>query len=122
MATKQSRPPEYIPVDAIINKLKDLGYINDADYAVRFAEAKSTKYGMRNIKAKLTVKGVAREHIDELATPDQTDLARSLAQKYMRNKDFDQKTFQKLYRFLLSKGLNYDIINHILDEFKGDPR
>jgi len=111
---------EYLDIDAIINRLKERGYINDAEYATRFAEAKQTKYGMRNIKAKLTVKGVAREHLDELETPDQTDLARSLAQKYMRNKTFDQKTIQKLCRFLLSKGFNYDILPPILDEFKGD--
>ena len=73
---------------------------------------------MRNIKCKLAVKGVAREHIDELETPDQTDLARNLAEKYMRNKVFDQKTLQKLYRFLLSKGFDYGTVSNIVEKFK----
>ena len=111
---------EYLDIDAIINKLKELGYINDLEYATRYADAKANKYGMRNIKSKLTQKGVAREHLDELETPDQTDLARTLAQKYMRSKNHDQKTFQKLYRFLLNKGFNYDIISYLVDEIKGD--
>jgi regulatory protein len=109
---------EFLPVDEIITRLKEHGYINDADYAVRFAESKQTKYGMRVIKSKLAVKGVAREHLDEIETPDQTDLARTLATKYMRNKTCDPKTMQKLFRFLLSKGFNYDIISRIAGEFK----
>jgi len=111
---------EYLDIDAIINKLKDLGYINDAEYATRYAESKQTKLGMRNIKCKLAVKGIAREHIDTLETPDQTDLARTFAEKYMRNKTPDRKTLQKLYRFLLSKGISHDIIPLIIDEHKGD--
>ena len=116
---KKRKEGEFLDIDSIINRLKDLGYINDADYATRFAEAKQTKYGMRNIKAKLTVKGIAREHLDELETPDQTDLARTLAEKYMRNKTADQTTMQKLYRFLLSKGLDYDTVNCVVGELNG---
>jgi len=109
---------EFLPVDEIIGRLKERGFINDAEYAVRFAEAKQTKYGMRAIKSKLAGKGVASEHLDSLETPDQTELARALAQKYMRSKPADRKTMQKLYRFLLSKGFNYDTISIIAGEFK----
>ena len=116
---KKRKEGEYLDIDAIINKLKDLGYINDAEYAARFAEAKQNKYGMRNIKQKLAIKGIAREHVDTLESPDQTELARTLAQKYMRNKELDQKVLQKLYRFLLSKGLSHDTIPPIINELKG---
>lgn len=116
---KKRKEGEFLPIDEIINRLKDLGYINDADYAVRFAEAKSTKYGMKTIKAKLMIKGISREYIDELETPDQTDLAHALAEKYMRNKTPSLKTFEKLYRYLLSKGLNYDIIGAVMTGYKG---
>jgi len=117
---KKRKDGEYLDIDAIITRLKDLGYINDLEYAVRFAETKQTKLGYRNIKNKLVVKGVAREHIDTLEAPDQTDLAKTLAEKYMRNKNHDQKTFQKLWRFLLSKGFDYDTINHATEKLKGD--
>jgi len=124
---KKRKEGEFLDVDGIITKLKVLGYINDAEYATRFAEAKQNKLGMRNIKCKLAVKGVAREHIDELATPDQTDLARSLAEKYMRKYSplerrggseadgvvCDQKTLQKLYRYLLSKGFDCDTVSYV---------
>jgi regulatory protein len=117
---KKRKEGEFLDIDAIITKLKDLGYINDLEYATRFAETKQTKLGHRNIKNKLAIKGIAREHIDTLETPDQTDLAKTLAEKYMRGKNRDQKTFQKLYRFLLSKGFDYDTINHVTQKLKGD--
>ena len=112
---KKRKEGEFLDVDGIINKLKELGYINDAEYAQRFAEVKQTKLGMRNIKCKLAVKGITREHIDTLETPDQTNLARSLAEKYMRN---DNKTLQKLYRYLLSKGFDYDTVSRVVGELK----
>ena len=115
---RKRKDGEFISVDEIIGRLRDLGYINDAEYAARFAEAKQNKYGMRNIKSKLAVKGVAREHLDALENPDQTDLARTLAEKYMRNKTPDQTTMQKLYRYLLSKGLDYDLISGIIENFR----
>ena len=118
---KKRKEGEFLDVDSIVGRLKELGYINDAEYARNYTESKQTKYGKRNIQQKLVVKGVARESIDIAVSEitDQSELCRNLAEKYMRNKIADQKTLQKLYRYLLSKGLDYDTISCTVNEFKG---
>jgi regulatory protein len=112
---KKRKDGEFLDIDEIINRIKDLGYINDADYVQRFTEVKSQKIGERCIKQKLMVKGVTRDLIDTVDAGDQTELCKSLAEKYMRNKTADQKTLQKLYRFLLSKGFGYDTVSYVVN-------
>lgn len=113
---------EFLDIDGITSRLKELGYINDAEYARSFTEAKQTKYGKKCIGQKLAQKGVDRNIVDAAVAeiPNQTELVHTLAQKYMRNKTADQKTLQKLYRFLLSKGFDHDMVGHIAGQFKGD--
>jgi len=94
-------------INSIITRLKNLNYINDAEYAERYVQSKSTKYGSRVIKQKLQVKGIKCDQID---AGDQTELARSLAEKYMRS---GQKNKQQLYRYLLAKGFDYDIVERV---------
>lgn len=113
---------EFLDVDGIISRLKELGYINDAEYARSFTETKQTKYGKKCIGQKLVQKGVDRNIVDTAVSEisDQTELVHALAQKYMRNKTADQKTLQKLYRFLLSKGFDHDMVSCTTGQFKGD--
>jgi len=117
---KKRKEGEFLDVDAIITRLKELGYINDAEYAKNFTETKQTRYGKKSIQQRLMQKGVDRESINIAVSEitDQTELATTLAEKYMRNKNADQKTMQKLYRFLLSKGFDYDTVNYVTNKYK----
>lgn len=119
---KKRKEGEFLDIDGIISRLKELGYINDAEYARSFTETKQTKYGKKCIGQKLVQKGVDRNIVDIAvsAISDQTELVHALAQKYMRNKTADQKTLQKLYRFLLSKGFDHDMVSCTTGQFKGD--
>lgn len=119
---KKRQEGEFLPVDEIVARLKELGYINDERYAKNFTETKQIKYGKKSIRQRLVQKGVDRQLVDAAVSEiaDQTELARTLAERYMHNKQSDQKTLQKLYRFLLSKGFDYDIVSHVTVVFKGD--
>ena len=44
----------------------------------------------------------------------------NLAQKYLKNKPQDEKTKQKLYRHLLSKGFTYEQVNKALSKLDID--
>jgi len=116
---KQCEPAE---AEAIISRLERSGYINDTDYAQRFAESKSQETGARCIRMKLLQKGVERDLIDEAVSTigDQTDLAQTLATKYMRNREFDQRGRASLYRYLLSKGFDYETVGNIVNNYKGE--
>jgi len=94
---------------SILARLKDLGYINDTQYAENYIQAKSSKYGSRVIKQKLAQKGVKCE----VKINDQSELALTIAQKYMRNKESTRENKAKLHRYLLAKGFDYDIVEQV---------
>jgi len=94
----------------VVDKLLEYGFLNDADFAKRYVETYSGKKGVRLIKNELRKKGISEDDAD-LATVDvgsQEDAATALAEKFMRGKERDRKTVQKLYRHLLSKGFTFD--------------
>jgi len=104
----------------IITRLKTLNYINDEAYAKMFTASKHVRVSVRMIKQKLRSKGIKAENIAN-ATADivnQDELVKTVAEKYMRNKDIDPATMQKLYRYLVSKGFDYDIVNEIIEGYK----
>jgi regulatory protein len=104
----------------IIERLKTMNYINDEAYAKMFAATKHVKSSARAIKMKLKQKGVKSDLVDA-ATSDigkQDVLARAVAEKYMRYREYDQKNLASLHRYLVSKGFEYDAVNEIIEEYK----
>ena len=109
-------------VNKIIGRLKTMNYINDEAYAKLFTEQKRQKLGIGAIRNKLFTRGInsglIEQSIDEVDGQTQEDLARRVADKYLRNKDRDFKTIQKLYRHLASKGFELDLSSQIVEEYK----
>jgi regulatory protein len=106
--------------DRIVERLKGMNYINDEAYAKMFTAAKHHRASVRAIKQKLRQKGVTEQAV-AIATAEvdnQETLCASVAEKYMRHRDYDQRNFGRLYRFLVQRGFEYDTVNKILDDFK----
>ncbi len=57
----------------------------------------------------------------QIDTEDQLATATALAEKYLKNKPRDLKTMQKLQRFLLYRGFDFDIVNSVIRKFKDAP-
>ena len=112
---KHLREKGYLPavIDYVLEKLNGYDFLNDAEYAKDYVGAAASKKGARLIKMQLQAKGVAQEDIDSaIATlqPEmQEDAAKSILQKYMRNKTADRETLAKAFKYLLSKGFEYDV-------------
>ena len=106
--------------ERIIDRLKTMNYINDEAYAKMFAATKHVKMSVRAIKNKLKTKGIKSEYTveatEEIGT--QGDLARSVAEKYMRYREYDYKNLQRLFRYLVAKGFEYDTVSEIVREYK----
>ena len=104
-----------------VDRLKEYGYINDVDYAKRYIEISSKKQGRRLIEFKLMQKGIKKEDIalayDDLDLNDSED-AKLVAQKYLKNKEKTKENLAKAYRYLVGKGFNYDQITLALSEFE----
>ena len=108
-------------VNTVIDKLKGYKYLDDQTYARLYTEQSKSHKGERRIKQELLNKGISHAEVDDqvqIDTDDQIATATTLAQKYLKNKDRDIKTMQKLQRFLLYRGFDFDVVNTVIRKYK----
>ncbi len=106
-------------IDADISRLIEYGLLDDVAYAKMYVEAKKDKMGVEMIRNKLRVNGVMPEIIEKTVSviDNQHDLAVSCVEKYMRKKDKSPENKSKLFRWLLGKGISYDLCMEVIDEY-----
>ncbi len=104
--------------DYVIEKMRGYDFVNDGAYAEKYAEEKSKAKGKLLIKMELRAKGIsdadAERAIDAISGEEQADAATKILQKYLRGKEADVATLQKAYRYLLSKGFDYETAKNAL--------
>lgn len=109
-------------IEKTLNVLKDLKYLDDNQYAKMFLEEKlnNNPAGKRLISIKLAEKGIKKEVIDSVMTSQYSEdkekkKAKELLTKYLKKvrakSDMDKK--QKCYRYLLSRGFDYEIVKSV---------
>lgn len=107
-------------IEKVIDKLKSYGYIDDSDYARRFTNTYKSTKGKRLIKLELMKKGVkdidAQTALNEIES--QQDACNAIADKYLKNKEKDKKNILKCYKYLLSKGFDYDEAKQAVDRYE----
>jgi len=114
--------------DNAINKsiefLKEYDFINDIKYTKAYIKDKLNSTGSNKIKYTLIQKGISKELIEEelsnLNEDNEKKVAIELAKKkfiIIRKRETDNyKISGKLYRYLLSKGYGYDVVNEVVKE------
>lgn len=118
------RKKEYNPntIDYVIDKLNEYKYLDDENYARSFVLTYSNKYGKLKLISALKSKGISDKIIDNVFSEDLEIKSniRSVADKYLKNKELNAQTYLKLSRFLYSRGYEFDEINRIINEIKKD--
>lgn len=106
-------------IETDIARLIEYGLLNDEEYARMYVEQKKDKMGAGMIRNKLRVNGVAAEIIEKAVAviDNQYDLALNCVNKYMRKKDKTPENKSKLFRWLLGKGIAYDLCMEVIDEY-----
>lgn len=117
-------------IDEAIKFLKKYNYINDEEFAKRYVELHANKETFRVMKQKLYVKGVGKTIIEKVFAEtqnnyDETTVAKNLLSKKYPNFDqeistMDMKQKQKIYQYLLRKGVSYDIVLKVVKESEND--
>mgnify|MGYP001316322471 CR=1 FL=1 len=114
--------------DNAINKsiefLKEYNFINDNNYIKAFISYKLKSEGSQKIKYALIQKGIPKEIIDEqlsnLNKVNEKNTALNIAKKKFdiikKRENDNYKISAKLYRYLISKGFEYDITNDVVKE------
>lgn len=118
---KEKRVEQEI-IEKIISKLKDKRFINDEEFAKGWMESRLRfkPRSLRLIKIELKQKGIGPETINNLQFTIDSDLesAKKLVErKLKRLKTLSkQEIYEKVGRYLASKGFNWDIIKKSIDE------
>ena len=103
-------------VDKAVDKLEQLGYVNDFDYAINFI--RNSKYGYQRIVAELMSKGLTRNTIEEayLIIEEADDIDNKKLEKAIMKSN--KKEEKKLIEYLLRQGFKLDKIFVKLKELK----
>ncbi len=113
-------------VQATLDRLRELGLVNDEQFARQFAEDRVSlgQKGKWRVRAELARRGVAREQIEQAiaGAPDETAAARSAALKFReRNRRLEPDVLKRrLYGFLARRGFSLDTIRQVLDVTEED--
>ncbi len=108
--------------DYVVEKLRGYDFINDCEYAEAYLESAAKKKGSRLIRVELRRKGVNEDAIEGalsgLEQGQELAAAKEILEKYLRGKVLEEKTEAKAYRYLLSKGFDYDVAKAAFSEFE----
>ncbi|HUY80503.1 MAG TPA: regulatory protein RecX [Acidobacteriaceae bacterium] len=111
-------------IEAVVARLKEYGYLNDADYAANYARLRqeNAKFGKRRVRQDLTVKGVHAEVI--AATLDaayegvnEEELARRHLERKGVKKPSSEKESARVMRMLMRAGFSTGVIYGILKKW-----
>lgn len=118
----KTRKVESSIIDKVISKLIQKKFINDEEFAKGWMESRLRfkPRSLRLIKLELKQKGIDPETINNLLLATDSDLesAKKLVErKIKRLKDLSkQEIYEKVGRYLASKGFSWDIIKKSIDE------
>lgn len=109
-------------IDAVLEKLKEYGFVNDEEYCRQFVESASKNKGKRLLAVELKKRGAAEDSIVSVLEDlqDESDAAKSVLGKYMKGREITRENLQKAYRHLLSKGFDYDTAKDAISSLKED--
>ncbi len=117
---------EYEPkvIDEAVSYFKDLGYINDKEFAKNWIENRLSKpLGLRVIRRELKNKGIHEETITQFLDEkrqawNERGIVEELAGKYLskvkEKNELLQEVKPKLYAYLIRRGFSPDIVSEVI--------
>lgn len=119
---KLERKNDKNEVDAVIDKLKTLGQIDDEAFCRWFIDQRTTfkQKGERAIKYELARKGISKDTVSKVFDDNpisDLQLALKAVDKKFRKQPGDKERIQ---RFLASRGFNWDVIEEVLEKSYND--
>jgi regulatory protein len=113
-----------VKIDAVIVRLKEYGYLNDADFAAYYTKLRkeNASFGKRRVKQDLAQKGVQAELITDTleaayADVNEEELARQHLERRRVKKPANEKEAARVMRLLMRAGFSTGVIFKILKKW-----
>ena len=108
-------------IDYAISFALEYGFINDEKYANEYSSASTSNKGEYRIRFEMMQKGLSEEEIEnalkKIDEQEYIDAAERLAIKYMKGKEVNKKNYERLCRYLISRGYSFDLVKKIAEPF-----
>lgn len=117
---KTYQPDEKI-IEEIVNKLVNLGYVNDERRATNIVNAYIKKESSYKIKRRLSEKGLSKDLIEEVIQECvDEDTENEMASKMLikKFKVFDKENKKKYCSYLAGRGYPWDVISKAIEQLK----
>lgn len=107
-------------IDDAVEYLKECGVIDDYNFAQRYAEELSMKYGKQRIKTELYKKGIDSGIVSEVTEEIEDDREELLSLVEMKLRgDFSKKSTDRAIRYCASRGYSLSNIFSCIREVRG---
>jgi regulatory protein len=112
-------------IEAVVVRLEELGYLDDAEFARLKAREKARRYGPRRVSVELRKCGVgeelAREVVEEeFAGRSEVGEARSAAARRYNGRGSDAEA-RRVYGFLVRRGYSAEVCVQVAREYREPP-
>ncbi|MBO4570220.1 MAG: RecX family transcriptional regulator [Clostridia bacterium] len=110
-------------IDSVLEKLREYKLVDDQRFAEAFAKNQNRcgkKMVLLKLKQKGIDKGIIKKTEENFSDQDEIKKIEAVSKKYLNNKEKNKETFQKLYRYLVSKGFEYDTISSYISRIRGE--
>ena len=118
---KLLRTSDEADADAAVERMRELGMVNDTEFAKNYAlELSQTRlYGELRVRQELIKKGLSRDDIDAAMNelPDQRELIRTLIEGKFAQYNTPESR-DKLIRRLLARGFLWDDVRAVIGEIE----
>jgi regulatory protein len=114
-------------IDAALRELTESGYLDDARYAMRFAEDRREldEWGADRIARRLAAAGVRDEHVaaalDARGADTERDAALALLRRRLRAAPQDDRERERALGMLVRKGYDLDLAYEVVRAYEREP-
>ena len=107
-------------IDAVIERMGELGLQSDTRYAEAFVRGKAGRFGASRLRSELARRGIDRDLIDEAIAGEcvesEADRARAVLRGRFTEPPADAREWARHARFLQTRGFAPDLIRKLLKE------
>ena len=120
LARKLAPHGETAEIEAVIERMRELGLQSDERYAEAFARGKAARFGAARLRSELARRGIDRDRIDEALAGEcvesEAERARAVLRGRFSSPPADAREWARQARFLQTRGFAPELIRKLLKE------